>query len=367
MKILHIINTLNTGGAERLLTNILPIMKEQGNEVHLLLLNKTSCDYEKIIYNYGISINSMELPLGRFDFRAIFRLKKYMQVYDVIHVHLFPSQYWAAIAHKVFRSKSVLVTTEHSTFNTRGKFIITSLIDRFIYGLYDGIICISEGTKDFMSKRTPKHVHLIVIENGIVIPKSDIPLDTFAYKEYICGKQKDNFMLLQVARFSEQKNQDCLIRALKLLPENIHAVFAGDGKRLDLCKKLSSDLGLSHRTHFIGNRNDIDKLWQITDIGVMSSHWEGFGLAAVEGMAYAKPVLGSNVPGLAEVIGNQQLLFTPNDEYELAKKITALKENHILYKKMADYCKIKSHEFDITNTVNRYIEFYHKLLTLKNI
>lgn len=52
----------------------------------------------------------------------------------------------------------------------------------------------------------------------------------------------------------------------------------------------------------------------------MSSHWEGFGLAAVEGMAYAKPVLGSNVPGLAEVIGNQQLLFTPNDEYELAKK-----------------------------------------------
>lgn len=47
MKILHIINTLNTGGAERLLTNILPIMKEQGNEVHLLLLNKTNCDYEK--------------------------------------------------------------------------------------------------------------------------------------------------------------------------------------------------------------------------------------------------------------------------------------------------------------------------------
>ena len=163
MKILHIINTLNTGGAERLLTNILPIMKEQGNEVHLLLLNKTSCDYEKIISDYGISVNSMELPFGRFDLRAIFRLRKYMQVYDVIHVHLFPSQYWAAIAHKIFHSKSVLVTTEHSTFNTRGKFIITSFIDRFIYGLYDGIICISEGTKNFMLKRTPKNVHIKVI------------------------------------------------------------------------------------------------------------------------------------------------------------------------------------------------------------
>lgn len=159
-----------------------------------------------------------------------------MQVYDVIHVHLFPSQYWAAIAHKIFHSKSVLVTTEHSTFNTRGKFIITSLIDRFIYGLYDGIICISEGTKNFMLKRTPKNVHIKVIENGIVIPKLDISFDISAYKEDICRKSKDSFMLLQVARFSEQKNQDCLIRALKLLPENVHAVFAGDGKRLDLCK-----------------------------------------------------------------------------------------------------------------------------------
>lgn len=367
MKILHIINTLNTGGAERLLTNILPIMKEQGNEVHLLLLNKTSCDYEKIISDYGICVKSMELPLGRFDPRAILRMRKYMQIYDIIHVHLFPSQYWAAIAHKIFHSKSVIITTEHSTFNKRGKFAITSIIDHYIYSLYDGIICISRGTKEFMRNRTPQKVPLEIIENGIIIPRLTTSINIIDYKKKICKISKEDFMILQVARFAEQKNQDCLIRALKLLPENVHAVFAGDGKRLDLCKKLSSNLGLSHRTHFIGNRNDIDKLWQITDIGVMSSHWEGFGLAAVEGMAYAKPVLGSNVPGLAEVIGNQQLLFTPNDEYELAKKITDLKEDHILYEKMADYCKIKSHEFDITNTVNRYIEFYQKLLTLKQI
>lgn len=367
MRILHIINTLNTGGAERLLTNILPIMKGQGNDVHLLLLNKTNCDYEKIISAYGIGVSSLRLPLGRFNPIAVLRLKKYMQNYDVIHVHLFPSQYWAAIAHKIFRSESVLVTTEHSTFNTRGKFAITSLIDHFIYGLYDGIICISKGTKDFMSKRVPEYVPVVVIENGIIIPKSDISIDALAYREKVCGIQEDIFMILQVARFSEQKNQDCLIRALKLLPENVHAVFAGYGKRLNICKRLSSDLGLSHRTHFIGNRSDIDKLWQVTDVGVMSSHWEGFGLAAVEGMAYAKPVLCSDVSGLAEIVGNQQLLFTPNDENELAKKIMELKDDHILYKKMSDYCRMKSGEFDITNTVNRYIEFYHKLLTLKKI
>lgn len=56
-------------------------------------------------------------------------------------------------------------------------------------------------------------------------------------------------------------------------------------------------------------REDIAQLWSIADLGVMSSHWEGFGLAAVEGMAYAKPVIASNVPGLAEVVGNKQLLF----------------------------------------------------------
>lgn len=67
-------------------------------------------------------------------------------------------------------------------------------------------------------------------------------------------------------------------------------------------------------------REDIAQLWSIADLGVMSSHWEGFGLAAVEGMAYAKPVIASNVPGLAEVVGNKQLLFSPNDEHELAVK-----------------------------------------------
>lgn len=68
-------------------------------------------------------------------------------------------------------------------------------------------------------------------------------------------------------------------------------------------------MGVADRTHFLGERSDIDDLWRIADIGVMSSHWEGFGLAAVEGMAHGKPVLASEVSGLADVVRYHELLF----------------------------------------------------------
>lgn len=69
-------------------------------------------------------------------------------------------------------------------------------------------------------------------------------------KDIVSGLSDTNFVLLQVARFSTQKNQDCLIRALKLLPDNIHVLFAGYGKREEVCRQLAEKEGVSERTHF---------------------------------------------------------------------------------------------------------------------
>ncbi len=364
MKILHIINTLEVGGAERLLVDSLPIVKQQGHDVRVLELFSADSDFERQLRNAGVQVET--LNMHAYNPMLVFALRKHMQWADVVHTHLFPSQYWAALARNK-KTDCVLVTTEHSTSNTRARYKLTTLADKCIYSMYDGIICISDATLQFMRTRTPQSVAMTVVENGIVIP--DAPTTSNASTTKECdiydGWRTDDFIMLQVARLSEQKNQDCVIRALPLLPDNIHAVFVGYGPRLDTCRQLAERLNVSQRTHFLGKRGDISSLWQKADIGVMSSHWEGFGLAAVEGMAQGKPVLASNVPGLAEVVEIGDLLFTPDNEQELADKVLKLYNDPALRQKLAEMCRTQASKYDIRNMATRYLEFYKKLLERK--
>ena len=363
MHILHIINALAVGGAERLLVSFLPIMQRMGNTVKVALLQGGG-DLEQPMRESGIDVVTLNLPGGRYNPLAVKRLGEFVRTADVVHSHLFPSQYWAAFAYKFYGKKgSVLVTTEHNTFNTRGRHWISTLIDNGIYGMYDGVICISEGTKNFMEKRTPCSVKLRVIENGVALPT--VTDGTVLRKErasLMDGLGENDFALLQVARFTEQKNQACVLRALQQLPENVHAVFAGYGVTLDAHRALAEKLGIGHRAHFLGLRNDVDRLWQAADMGVMSSQWEGFGLAAVEGMARRRVVLASDVSGLSEVVNAPELLFAPDNDAELAKKIayfmTHPEERHEWEKR----CHKRAQQFSVEKMTQRYLDFYEELL-----
>lgn len=363
MNVLHIINTLDVGGAERLLVDTLPIMKAKGINVRVLLLVASGSAFEQKLQTEGIDVMSLNLRLGLFDPRLILRLRKLMRGADVVHTHLFPTQYWAAFANSI-GGKRVLVTTEHSTSNTRAQHWLTSQLDTCIYGLYDGVICISEAVAHFMRKRTPRHVEIRCIDNGVVLPSVDALVEA-KRSEVVEGLTDADFVMLQVARFSDQKNQDCVIRSLKLLPDNVHVVFAGYGVRLDACKHLAESLGVSTRTHFLGMRSDIARLWSIADIGVMSSHWEGFGLAAVEGMAYAKPVVASDVPGLADVVKFDRLLFAPDNEQALADCVMRLYADTTERRRMGEMCWQRAQQYDINKMVDSYIDFYDELLNKK--
>lgn len=365
MNIIHIINALEIGGAERLLVETLPEIKQMRHDVKVILLYSSNSYFEKQLKQSGIEVIALNHKHEAYNIGLIAKLHQLIKDADVVHSHLFPSQYWAALAHCGIK-KGILVTTEHNTSNTRAKYWLTTQIDKCIYGLYDGIICISEATADFIRKRTPHKAIIKVIENGVRLPSISSPKNlNIQHKDIVSGLSDTNFVLLQVARFSTQKNQDCLIRALKLLPDNIHILFAGYGKREEVCRQLAEKEGVSERTHFLGMREDIAQLWSIADLGVMSSHWEGFGLAAVEGMAYAKPVIASNVPGLAEVVGNKQLLFSPNDEHELAVKILQFYNDKKMLKDIGIRCQKQASKFDIKNMAAQYVDFYNQLLKQK--
>ena len=360
MKILHIINSLLIGGAEKLLVDELPIMARQ-EHIELLVLNGKNSPFMEKMIKQGILIHEINTWGGIYNPVNIFYLRKYIKQFDIIHVHLFPSQYWVSIAKLLFGGRAQIVTTEHSTSNKRFNHRLTMMIDRCIYKQYKYIFCISEGVRRAMEAHLngKQNKALVVVPNGIDT-KRFLSAEPISRKE-LHLTDRDVF-ILQVARFGEQKDQDCLIRALTYLPNNYVAVFAGDGDRLKVCQQLACQLNVINRCRLLGNRTDISNLWASADIGVMSSHWEGFGLSAVECMAARKPILVSNVEGLSEVVGNEELCFTVGDAKSLAQKVRQLMANPDKYKALSEYCYLQAQKFDISKTVNHYLSYYHLLM-----
>ena len=362
MKILHIINSLEIAGAERLMTSLLPLMGEQGHQVELLVLNRKRTPFYEQLQEKGIVIHTLHYSQGKYNPLVIFELKRYLRQYDIIHVHLFPAQYWVAICKWLFRIKVPLVTTEHNTTNTRFNYKLTTWTDRWIYRRYACIICISDAVNQAMTQRVLGQVSTLTVNNGIDI-------DLFATAKPLSHSDfsipDSAYILMQVARFQQQKNQDCVIRALKRLPENVYAIFVGDGERMASCKSLAQKVGVADRIRFLGLREDIPQLWASADIAVMSSHWEGFGLSILEAMAAGIPVVATQVEGLSQVVGNEKLCFPDDDDKQLATLVLQLIDDDRYRRQTAAYCQERASQFSIKKMADAYIEEYKHILLKK--
>lgn len=356
MRILHIINSLETAGAERLLVGMLPLMKQRGHEVHVAVINGTESDFSCQLKEEGITLFLLGTARDKYNPFVVWWLRKYICQYDLVHVHLFPAQYWAIIARLLWRSKAKFVTTEHNTFNSRCKYRLTTILDRWFYRHYDAIACISEATYAFMRERVSVAVPMRIIRNGIDLKRFRKVKGDRA--QCLPSVPSDAFVMIQVARFQPQKNQACVIRAMTKLPSQIHAVFVGEGDTKENCKKLALSLGVTDRVHFLGVRSDVPELLSVSNIGVMSSVWEGFGLSAVECMAAGLPVLASRVEGLAQVVGDDRLLFDENNEFDLAEKVLSLYRDFDYSVQMARLCSQRADMFDVSGMVDSYLNFY---------
>lgn len=356
MRILHVITSLYTGGAEKLMTDLLPKLQEKGLEVELCVFNGTVTPFYEQLRNDGITIHSfgngsVYNPLH--IFKLIHLIKK--GNFDIIHTHNTASQLFGAIA-SLFTNKK-FCTTEHSTSNRRRNWRLYRSVDRMMYNRYNHVICISPETKDNLLKfLSNASCPISTIYNGIDLNKFNIQ------STHILSKKNNFRTLIQVGGFRLEKDQDTTIKALEYLPDKYHLYLVGDGVRHKDLKNLVETLSLQKRVHFLGIRNDIPQLMSYSDFVVMSSHWEGFGLAAVEGMAAGKPVIASDVDGLREVVAGAGVLFEPGNEKDLAEKIMQLDSDSKVYELTAKKCFERAKEFDISKMVDGYLKIYTELL-----
>ena len=354
MKILQVITSLQIGGAEKLIVDMVPRYIQAGHLVDVLLFNGVETPFKKQLQNRGIRIIEFSRGGNVYNPLYIFRLISIMRKYDIVHTHNTASQLFAALANVFSRTK--LVTTEHNTTNRRRENPIFKPLDKWMYRQYKSIVCISdkatENLQSYLGKFSGK---VSTIYNGIDcrVFREAVTYENFKLKKTI---------VTMVAGFREQKDQDTLIGAMRHLPKECYELWlVGDGVRRNELEKLTKDFRVTDNVKFWGIRSDIPTILKTSDIVVMSSHWEGFGLAAVEGMAAGKPVIASNVDGLAQVVHGAGILFTPGDDKGLATEIEKLANDKGWYQSVAEKCQQRAAEFDIEKTVEQYLNIYKQL------
>ncbi|MDM1447998.1 glycosyltransferase family 4 protein [Myroides odoratimimus] len=357
MKILNVINGLGIGGAEKLIVEVTPLLVKRGHCVDVLLLNnEPSYLYHELKSSGCCNIYS----LGKSTYNPFYILKLVwiFHDYDIVHVHLFPSQYFSAIASFFCLKRVKLLFTEHNTTNRRMDDKRFYWIEKAIYSRYSRVICITNKVKlALKSKLNLNDNKLVVIENGVNLV--NVKSSTSALRKDFNFREEDK-LLIMVAGFRPQKDQDTLIKVLNKLPNNYKLLLVGDGERRKQLEQLVYSLDLVERVSFLGIRSDVYSLMKMSDIAILSSHWEGFGLVAVEAMASGIPLIASNVDGLAQVVEGGGLLFEKGNVDDLEGQIVSL-EKKVLYNQVIDSCLEKSKLYDINNMVDKLISIYKEI------
>ena len=373
MKILHIITSLRTGGAERLVAELarrhaggrfLDYARNDketadGDEVEVLLFDGTRTPLVEELEKAGIPVhalgngfaamsNPLLLPaLARF-------LRKHP--FDIVHTHNTSCQLLAVMVPGITR-----VTTEHNASNRRRNWRWFRLIDRWMYGRYCRIVCVGEETRKTLSdwlERPELDKKMSVIPNGIDLQRitSATPAEDLAKQE--------GFKILMVSAFRPEKDQQTLIRAIQQLPEEYQLFLAGGAETpenqriMDECKALAK----SRRVHFLGVRSDVPNLLAAADAVVLSSKHEGMSLSVLEGMASGKPMIASDVEGMRDLVGGAGFLFPQGNAEALAALIREVCETPEKAREIGRKCRERAMQYDIAETAKRYHALYEEVL-----
>lgn len=356
MKILHVITSLYTGGAERLMVDLLPTLRnDEDFQVDLLLINGVETPFKKALKQAGIKVCALSMTNDVYNLRNIFRFRRFLahNDCDIIHTHNTACQLFVPIAKSLTRNKAKLVTTEHNTTNHRRTKWWLKPLDKWMYRKYAAIVCISDLTRHNLEQYLGTDWPMHTIYNGVDTKRFARPVKD------ISGQQ--DFVVTMVAAFRPQKDQDTLIRAFTHLEPNFRLQLVGGGQRGEELKALCRKLGLEDRVQFLGVRMDVPDIMEQSDVIVLSSHWEGFGLAAVEGMASGRPMVATDGDGLRDIVGGAGVLFQPGDDQELASAIKRLCETPDYYRQVALACQERAQHYDISVMADGYSNLYRTL------
>ena len=355
MRILQVITSLQTGGAEKLVVDITRILRIRGHVVDVVVFDGNDTPFMKHLRETGCKVYCLSNGGSVYCLSYIFKLRKIIKDYDVVHSHNTSPQFFVALANLC--CNGIIVTTEHNTTNRRRNNLLWKPVDKWMYNKYRKIICISDQAEENLKKYLGEgKASVTTIYNGVDVVAfyNAKPLDVFKEKK---------FVVVMVAAFRKQKDQKTLIDAMGLLSCDAYELWlVGQGDCLDDVRNYTETRGLQDRVKFWGNRTDVANVLHTADVVCMSSHYEGLSLSNIEGMSSGRPFVASDVDGLREVTKGYGVLFPHGDAEALANIIRKLHDDKAYYDEVAEKCHQRALMFDINKMVDGYEAVYKELV-----
>lgn len=359
--VLHLISSLEVGGAERLLLNLVKSCTETQSipQVVVVMNDRVDPKMASELNSIPVPVYYLDRPESSRNPRYIVDLRRIIKTHhvSVIHSHGRGSKYWSALCYFLDSNLKLAHTLHHTRIGMNSVDVV------FHNWVIDVTIAISPAVAK--EARSLKIKRVEQIENGV---------PTSLYRTVAPHIPGSRTRIMSTGRiFPEKKGQDVLIRAVKRCVDrglDVECTFVGDPtkgdlKTLPMLEALSAKLELSGRVRFVRGRTDVAALLADADIFVLPSRWEGFGLALVEAMAAGLPVIASNIDGPASIVadGVDGLLFESGSHEQLADKIALLIHSPSLADKLRRNGRAKSCDYDISKMREKYVAVYQRLIT----
>lgn len=259
------------------------------------------------------------------------------QNYDFIHCH---TPIAGAISRLVSRkNRAHCIYTAHGFHFFKGaaikSWILFYPIEKWLSKYTDVLITINQ--EDYNCANKHFNMKQLKYVPGVGINIEEIQKISSIRKELLNELQleEENKLLLSVGELNAGKNHQIVMKALALLPSNIHYVIAGRGEGKENLSRLAKELQVESRVHLLGFREDVLAIMKSCDIFVFPSLREGLPVALMEAMACGIPTICSDIRGNRDLINNKECLVNPQDVQELTCTIdkminhTAMKERII--------------------------------------
>jgi glycosyltransferase involved in cell wall biosynthesis len=330
MKVLHLINTLSTGGAEMHLLTLCRQLKRQNVEIVVACLREHVKDSRSLRLDFeeeDIRVINLQAD-SRYDSLFLGRIARVLREErpDILHTHLPRADFAGAFA-RVFHPDLIWVCSVHAIYSEDWSGRWSLPLFNLLWRRADVVLCISHAVRDWLVGRGVPLDKARVIHYGIEPERFSEPRVNLREKLGL----NDNAVIGSIGRLEPRKGHDLLIQAMPELCKRVPSarlLIAGHdpwGYGTTL-RGLIDRLGLGEKVRLVGFQSDIVSFLKALDVFALASSSEGFGLVLIEAMAAGKPVVASRISPLTEIVvdGETGLLVEPEKPKAFADALIQL-------------------------------------------
>ncbi len=288
---------------------------------------------------------------------------------EVLHVHYaIPHAYAAYMAKKMLQEEGInvpIVTTLHGTDITLvGSHPHYKPAVTFSINKSDAVTSVSQSLKEDTERLFNIKKEIQVVPNFIDLKKYELKF-TDCQRDLMASE--DERIITHVSNFREVKRIPDVIKIFYEIQKRIPGklMMVGEGPERKPAERLAEELGIAEKVIFLGNSNEVDKILCFSDLFLLPSKTESFGLAALEAMASGVPVISSNTGGIPEVNveGVSGFLSDVGNVDEMAKNAIYILEDTQRLATFKTNAKEATKKFSISEVVPKYEQIYNETLS----